>query len=143
MANFASLKITRTQRTIAKLSKDLRGSAFHAFRSFHISPATRLHSVLKEDNHRSSSSQCSSGFNYSFNKEASCTPSHQEGVNEEGFRRSCGSVQSIKEMLDLQAIKEIPPDSRVFISHVFTVPKVERGVEYARRFILNLKVSSH
>ena len=55
---------------VAKLSKDLRGSGFLAFRNFHIWPATRLHSVLEEDNQRSSSSQCSSGFNYSLNKEA-------------------------------------------------------------------------
>ena len=29
----------------------------------------------------------------------------------------------------------------VFISNVFTVPKLERGIEYGGRFILNLKVS--
>ena len=29
---------------------------------------------------------------------------------------------------------------KVFISHVFTVPKMERGIEYGKRFILNLKV---
>ena len=30
---------------------------------------------------------------------------------------------------------------KVFISRVFTVPKLERGIEYGKRFILNLKVS--
>ena len=30
---------------------------------------------------------------------------------------------------------------KVFISRVFTVPKLERGIEYGRRFILKLKVS--
>ena len=29
-----------------------------------------------------------------------------------------------------------------FLSRIFTVPKMERGKEYGRRFILNLKVSS-
>ena len=29
----------------------------------------------------------------------------------------------------------------MFISRVFTVPKLERGIEYGKRFILNLKVS--
>ena len=48
---------------------------------------------------------------------------------------------SIKELLDLGAIQEIPRDTPVFLSRVFTVPKLERGKEYGRRFILNLKVS--
>ena len=30
---------------------------------------------------------------------------------------------------------------KVFIFNVFTVPKMERGIEYGKRFILNLKVS--
>ena len=48
--------------------------------------------------------------------------------------------QNISEMLDLGAIREVPRESEVFVSKVFTVPKVERGKEYGRRFILNLKV---
>ena len=32
-------------------------------------------------------------------------------------------------------------DDKVFLSRVFTVPKTERGRDYGRRFILNLKVS--
>ena len=48
---------------------------------------------------------------------------------------------SIKELLELGAIQEIPRDTPVFLSKVFTVPKLERGKEYGRRFILNLKVS--
>ena len=48
---------------------------------------------------------------------------------------------SVKELLQLGAIEEIPRGSSVFISKVFTVPKLERGKEYGRRFILNLKVS--
>ena len=48
--------------------------------------------------------------------------------------------QAINEMLELGAIIKIPRDSEVYLSKVFTVPKVERGKEYARRFILNLKV---
>ena len=32
-------------------------------------------------------------------------------------------------------------NDEVFLSRVFTVPKMERGKEYGRRFILNLKVS--
>ena len=72
-------------------------------------------------------------------------PPVRQATKEELTRKDSDEVvdQSIKEMLDLQAIKEIPPDSRVFISHVFTVPQVERGIEYARRFILNLKVGSY
>ena len=48
---------------------------------------------------------------------------------------------SIRELLDLGAIQEIPRNTPVFLSKVFTVPKLERGKEYGRRFILNLKVS--
>ena len=48
---------------------------------------------------------------------------------------------SIRELLELGAIQEIPRDTPVFLSRVFTVPKMERGQEYGRRFILNLKVS--
>ena len=49
--------------------------------------------------------------------------------------------QNVSEMLDLGVIKEVPRNSEVVLSRVFTVPKVERGKEYGRRFILNLKVS--
>ena len=49
--------------------------------------------------------------------------------------------ESVKELLELGVIHEIPVTKEVFLSRVFTVPKVERGVEYARRFIINLKVS--
>ena len=49
--------------------------------------------------------------------------------------------QNIVDLLQLGAIRKVSPEEEVFISQVFTVPKVERGVEYARRFIINLKVS--
>ena len=50
---------------------------------------------------------------------------------------------SVKEHLELGAIEEIPTDTEVFLSKVFTVPKMERGQEYGKRFILNLKVSKN
>ena len=49
--------------------------------------------------------------------------------------------ESIKEILELKAAIVVPPDSPGFYSRVFTVPKMERGVEYGKRFIINLKVS--
>ena len=49
--------------------------------------------------------------------------------------------ESIRELLDLKAAVIVPRDSPGFFSSVFTVPKLERGVEYARRFIIILKVS--
>ena len=49
--------------------------------------------------------------------------------------------ESIKEILDLKAAVIVPPDTPGFYSRVFTVPKMERGVEYGKRFIINLKVS--
>ena len=49
--------------------------------------------------------------------------------------------QNIVDLLQLGVIRKVSPEEEIFISQVFTVPKVERGVEYARRFILNLKVS--
>jgi len=48
---------------------------------------------------------------------------------------------SIAELLALKAAAVVPSNSEGFFSRVFTVPKMERGVEYARRFIINLKVS--
>ena len=48
---------------------------------------------------------------------------------------------TVKEMLNLNAIQVVHRETKVFISKVFTVPKLERGKEYGRRFILNLKVS--
>ena len=47
-----------------------------------------------------------------------------------------------KELLNLKAVQEVDVKEKVFLSRVFTVPKLERGKEYGRRFILNLKVSS-
>ena len=44
-------------------------------------------------------------------------------------------------MLQLEAVSQVDEQEKVFISHVFTVPKLERWVEYGKRFILNLKVS--
>ena len=49
--------------------------------------------------------------------------------------------EAITELLQLGAIKVVPRDSKVFLSKVFTFAKTERGKEYGRRFILNLKVS--
>ena len=51
--------------------------------------------------------------------------------------------KAISELLRLGAVVEVPADSEVFLSRVFTVPKLERGQEYGRRFILNLKVRYH
>ena len=48
---------------------------------------------------------------------------------------------SVAELLALKAAAVVPSNSEGFYSKVFTVPKMERGVEYARRFIINLKVS--
>ena len=48
---------------------------------------------------------------------------------------------SLQELLELKAVQEVPRNDEVFLSRVFTVPKTERGKEYGRRFILNLKVS--
>ena len=48
---------------------------------------------------------------------------------------------SIAELLALKAAAVVPTNTEGFYSRVFTVPKMERGVEYARRFIINLKVS--
>ena len=47
----------------------------------------------------------------------------------------------LQELLELKAVQEMQEDDEVFLSRVFTVPKTERGKEYGRRFILNLKVS--
>ena len=44
-------------------------------------------------------------------------------------------------MLHLEAVSQVDEQEKVFISSVFTVPKMERGIEYGKRFILNLKVS--
>ena len=48
---------------------------------------------------------------------------------------------SIAELLALKAAAVVPTNTEGFYSRVFTVPKMERGVEYARRFIISLKVS--
>ena len=48
---------------------------------------------------------------------------------------------SVAEILALGAAIIVPNNSAGFYSRVFTVPKVERGVEYGKRFIINLKVS--
>ena len=50
-------------------------------------------------------------------------------------------INSPQELLNLKAVQEIQEEDEVFLSRVFTVPKMERGKEYGRRFILNLKVS--
>ena len=51
-------------------------------------------------------------------------------------------IYTPKELLSLEAVQEVDVKEKVFISRVFTVPKMERGKEYGKRFILNLKVSS-
>ena len=48
---------------------------------------------------------------------------------------------AVAELLALKAAVIVPANTPGFYSRVFTVPKVERGVEYGRRFIINLKVS--
>ena len=45
-------------------------------------------------------------------------------------------------MLHLNAVQEVNKKDEVFLSRIFTVPKMERGKEYGKHFILNLKVSS-
>ena len=50
--------------------------------------------------------------------------------------------ETIKELLYLNAVQEVHEKDEVFLSRIFTVPKMERGKEYARRFIQILKVSS-
>ena len=50
-------------------------------------------------------------------------------------------INSPQELLNLKAVQEMQEDDEVFLSRVFTVPKTERGKEYGRWFILNLKVS--
>ena len=48
---------------------------------------------------------------------------------------------SVSELLALKAAAVVPSNSEGFYNKVFTVSKMGRGVEYARRFIINLKVS--
>ena len=48
---------------------------------------------------------------------------------------------SVEEILALGAAIIVPNNTAGFYSRVFTVPKTERGVEYGKRFIINLKVS--
>ena len=50
-------------------------------------------------------------------------------------------INSLQELSKLKAVQERQEEDEVFLSRVFTVPKTERGKEYGRRFILNLKVS--
>ena len=71
-------------------------------------------------------------------------PPLRHATKEELDRRRTDPVvdEAIKELLQLGAIKVVPKDTKVFLSNVFTVAKTERGKEYGRRFILNLKVSS-
>ena len=47
---------------------------------------------------------------------------------------------AISEMLEMKVIQEVTVHTPVYLSRVFTVPKMERGKEYGRRFILDLKV---
>ena len=47
---------------------------------------------------------------------------------------------AIKELLKLKAIQEVQRETPVFISKVFTVPKLERGKKYGKRFILLILV---
>ena len=49
--------------------------------------------------------------------------------------------KAIQDLLQLEAIQVVPSDTKVLLSSVFTVPKLERGREYGR-VILNLKVKS-
>ena len=49
--------------------------------------------------------------------------------------------ENILMMLQLGAIKDILKHSRGFSSQVLFLAKTERGKEYDRRFILNLKIS--
>ena len=72
------------------------------------------------------------------------TPPLRLATKEKLGRRETDPVvdEAIRELLELGAIQIVPRDTKVFLSRVFTVAKTERGKEYGRRFILNLKVSS-
>ena len=72
-----------------------------------------------------------------------CTPPLRCASTEELSSKMSDPVvdSTIQEMLTLKAIQVVDRKTEVFISRVFTVPKMERGKEYGRRFILNLKVS--
>ena len=71
-------------------------------------------------------------------------PTRSPSQEELAFRSKDPVVEeAVSELLHLGAVVEVPADSEVFLSKVFTVPKLERGQEYGRRFILNLKVSNH
>ena len=50
--------------------------------------------------------------------------------------------KAFQDLLQLKAIQVVHKDTKVFLSSAFTVPKLERGREYGKRFILNLKVNS-
>ena len=41
--------------------------------------------------------------------------------------------------MDLNAVRQVDVQEEVFLSRVSIVPKLERGVEYGRRFILTSK----
>ena len=72
-----------------------------------------------------------------------CTPPLRCASTEELSSRMSDPVveSAVQEMLTLNAIQVVDRKTKVFISRAFTVPKMERGKEYGRRFILNLKVS--
>ena len=44
----------------------------------------------------------------------------------------------IQDLLQLKAIQVVTKDTKVFLSSVFTVPKLEGGREHGKMFILNL-----
>ena len=71
------------------------------------------------------------------------TPPLRCATKEELARKRVDVVidKEVDELLQLGAIQVVPNNSMVFLSNVFTVAKTERGKEYGRRFILNLKVS--
>ena len=72
------------------------------------------------------------------NRKPPLSPPSLQSLSE--IREDPALDNSISEMLEMNVIQEVPLDTPVFLSRVFTVPKMERGKEYGRRFILNLKV---
>ena len=69
-------------------------------------------------------------------------PPVRSPTEEELARQSTDPIidEAVAKLLNLGAVVEVPENSHAFFSRVFTVPKLERGKEYDRRFILNLKV---
>ena len=69
-------------------------------------------------------------------------PLYQGGVGREEGRPSDRQDHHGATVPKGKAVQVMPRDAKIFLSRVLTVPRTERGKEYGRRFIPNLKVSS-